>query len=86
MIIWVQIVNLGYISTKDNQLISKCIEFSKNHKDLIKKFENTYEFCDGDINKFILLLRKIVYPYECMDNWERFDEELLLTKKVFTVV
>ena len=86
MIIWVQIVNLGYISTKDNQLISKCIEFSKNHKDLIKKFENTYEFCDGDINKFILLLRKIVYPYECMDNWERFDEELLLTKKGFTVV
>ena len=83
MIIWVQIVNLGYISTKDNQLISKCIEVSKSHKDLIKKFENTYEFCDGDINKFILLLRKIVYPYECMDNWERFDEELLPNKEGF---
>ena len=29
---------------------------------LIKKFSNTYEFCNGDINKFILLLRKGVYP------------------------
>ena len=27
---------------------------------------NTYEFCNGDINKFILLLRKGVYPYEYM--------------------
>ena len=38
-----------YISTKNNQLIFKCIECSKNHKkhfhkDLIKIFENTYEF------------------------------------------
>ena len=30
-------------------------------KDLIKRFANTYEFCDEDINKFSLLLRKGVY-------------------------
>ena len=41
---------------------------------LIKKFSNTYEFCNEDINRFILLLRKGVYPYEYMDSWERFDE------------
>ena len=37
----------------------------KNHfnKDLIKRFANIYEFCNEDINKFILLLRKGVYPY-----------------------
>ena len=79
---------LDYISTKDNQLIFKCIECSKNHKkhfnkDLIKRFKNTYEVCDIDINKFILLLIKGVYPYEYMDSWERFDEKLLPNKKDF---
>ena len=34
------------------------------NKDLIKRFASTYEFCDKDINKFIFLLRKIIYPYE----------------------
>ena len=32
--------------------------------ELIKRFSNTYEFCNGDINKFIFILRKGVYPYE----------------------
>ena len=26
------------------------------------------------LNKFILLHRKCVYPYEDMDNWKKFDE------------
>ena len=50
---------------------------------LIKKFPNIYRFCNEDINKFILLLRKSVYPYEYMDSWERFNETLLPGKKVF---
>ena len=33
---------------------------------LIKKFPRTYQFCSGDLNKFILLLRNGVYPYECI--------------------
>ena len=44
---------------------------------LIKKFSNMYQFCNGDINKFILLLRKGVYPYGHMDSWERFNETSL---------
>ena len=32
------------------------------NKHFIKIFENRYEFCDRDISKFILLLRKGVYP------------------------
>ena len=38
-------------------------------KDLKKTFANTYEFTNQNINKFILLLRKCVYPYEYMDDW-----------------
>ena len=53
------------------------------NKESIKRFANTYEFCNGDINKFILLLRKGVYPYEYMDSWERFNETSLPDKKVF---
>ena len=38
-------------------------------------FSNMNQFCNGDINKFALLLRQGVYPYECMDSWERLDEK-----------
>ena len=72
---------LDYMSVKDNQLIFQCLEYKKNYKkdfnkESIKRFANTYEFCNGDINKFILLLRKGVYPYEYMDGWGRFNETL----------
>ena len=70
------------------QLIFWCFECKKNYKkdfnkELIKRFVNIYEFCNEDINKFILLLRKGVYPYEYMDRWERFDETSLPDKKAF---
>ena len=42
-----------------------------------------YQFCNGDIDKFVLLLRKCVYPYEYMDSWERFNETSLLDKEAF---
>ena len=50
---------------------------------LIKKFSNTHKFCNEDINEFILLLRKGVYPYEYMASWERFNETSLPDKKYF---
>ena len=53
------------------------------NKELIKKFANIYEFCNEDINKFILLLRKGVYLYEYMDTWERFNETSLPDKEAF---
>ena len=56
---------------------------AKSVDDLIKKFPITYKFCDGNLNKFVLLLRKGVYPYEYMDSWERFNETLLPPKKAF---
>ena len=43
--------------------------------ELSEKFPNTYQLCNKDLNKFALLLRKGVYPYEYVDNYERFNEE-----------
>ena len=42
-----------------------------------------YQFCKGDLNKFVLLLRQGVYPYEYMDSWEKFNETSLPDKKYF---
>ena len=56
---------LDYMLVKDTQLIFKHLNCNKNHdkdfnKDFIDRSESIYEFCDKDINKFILLLRKII--------------------------
>ena len=79
---------LDYMTIKDEQLIFRCFRCKKSYEknfneDLIQRFANTYEFCNGDRNKFILLLRKGVYPYEHMDRWQRFDKTLLPDKEVF---
>ena len=42
-----------------------------------------YKFCNGDLNKFFLLLRKAIYPYAYMDSWERFDENKIPPKEAF---
>ena len=79
---------LYYVITKDDILIFKCFKCKKNYeidfdKELINKFSSVYDFCKDDINKFILLLRKGVYPYEYMDSWNRFSETSLPDKKDF---
>ena len=79
---------LDYMRTKNEKLIFKCFNCKQNYekdfiKELIKRFANTYKFCNKNLNKFILLLRKGVYPYEYMANWERFDETSLPNKESF---
>ena len=56
---------------------------SKPLNEAIRNFPNTYRFCIGDLNKFILFLRKDVYPYEYIDTWEKCDETPLPDKKAF---
>ena len=80
--------NFDYIKIKNEKLHLKCFNCNsyykkKFNKDLIKKFKNTYSFCNDDLNKFILLLRKSVYPYEYMDSWEKFNETSLPSKEDF---
>ena len=79
---------LDFMTTKDEQLIFRCLKCKKNYekkinKELIQRFANIYEFCNDDLNKFILLLRKGVYPYKYMDSWQRFDETSLPDKEAF---
>ena len=51
--------------------------------ELINKFTSIYQLCNKDLNKFALLLRKGVYPYEYMDSWKRFKEKSLPDKESF---
>ena len=53
----------------------------KFDENLKKQFFNTYKFCNNDISKFILLLQKRLYPYEYMDDGEKFSEILLPLKR-----
>ena len=76
-----------FIGLKSNKLRYKYKEcekiWLKPVNGLIKKFASAHQFCNGDLNKFVLLLRKDVYPYEYMDSWERFNETSLPDKKAF---
>ena len=79
---------LDYIKTKNEKLLLKCFNcksyYEKDfNKELTERFASTYEFCNKDLNKFILLLRKGVYPCEYIDNWERFNETSLPNKESF---
>ena len=67
-----------FIGLKNNRLNYRCKECketsTKSVNELIEKFPRMYKFCNGDLNKLVLLLRKGVYPYEYMGSWERFNE------------
>ena len=81
-------LNPEYTIAKYHILIFRCFKCKKNckvnfDKELINKFSSVYDFCKGDINKFVLLLGKGVYPYEYMHNWGRFNEISLPDKKDF---
>ena len=75
----------NFIRFKNNRLNYECEECKKRWlkpvNGLIKKFPSTYGFCNEDLNKFILLLRKGVYPYEYMGSWKIFNETLSPDKK-----
>ena len=75
-------------NAKDDLIEYKCLFCNKNYQktfdeNLKKQFVSTYKFSNRDINKFILLLRKGVYPYEYMDDWKKLNETSLPEKVGF---
>ena len=66
--------NLTETNNKDKKI---------SQETLIRKFPNTYQLCNKNLNKFTFLLRKGVYPYEYMGSWEKFNETSLPDKKYF---
>ena len=80
--------NLCFVRAVNEKLIFKCIDCEEEYekefnKELIERFANTYKFCDNDLDKFIVLLRKGVYPYEYIDEWDKFNEKIIPSKESF---
>ena len=60
---------LEWTSFKDNLIEYKCLPSNKNYQEKFDKklkegFFKTHNFFNHDNNKFLLLFRKGVYPYE----------------------
>ena len=76
-----------FVRLKDYRLNYKCKECNetsaKSVNDLVEKFPRAYKFGNGNLDKFVLLLRKVVYPYEYIYSWARFNETSLPPKNSF---
>ena len=75
-------------SVNHNLIKYKCLSYNKNCSNKIDekiktRFRSAFKFSNNDINNFILLLRKIVYPCEYIDEWERINETSLPKKEDF---
>ena len=73
-----EIVLVEYNKNFKNDLIKhKYLCCNKNYQQNFdekwkKRFLNTCKFSNHDNNKFNLLLQRGIYPYEYMDDWEKF--------------
>ena len=57
-----------FVGLKNNRLIYKCKKCKEEWKrplnKLTESFPNIYQFCNGDLNKFVISIRKGVFPYQ----------------------
>ena len=77
---------LEYKSINDYLIKYKCLSCNKNYSKKIdeklkKQLNNIFKFSNNQSNKFIVLLRKDVYPYKYMDDWEKFNRTSLPRKE-----
>ena len=80
--------NLCFVNAMNETLTFEYVDCKKDYKKdinnkLKERFSNVYEFCGYNMNKLVSLLRKGVYPYEYMDEWNKFNEKELPVKKSF---
>ena len=73
---------------KDDLLECECLCCNKSYQEkfdenLKKRFFNTYKFSNHSSNKFLFLLQNGVFPYEYIDDWEKFNETTLPKQKYF---
>ena len=69
---------LEYKNFKDDLIEYKCLSCNKSYQPkfdekLKEQFFNTYTFSNHDNISFVSLLQKGIYPYEYMDDWEKFN-------------
>ena len=80
-------LNCESIWFKNDRLNYKCKEckasYTKLANESIKNFGTLHKFCNGVLNKFLLLLRKGTDPYEYIDSWKRFDKKAIPPKETF---
>ena len=79
-----------YKCVKDNLIIYKCLSCNKCNskklnKELKEKFKNTFRFSNNDINKFILLLRKVFILRNIWMIRKSLMKQIYLKKKKFVV-
>ena len=77
-----------YESVKDNLINYERLACNKSYSNKLgrelKHNSRIYvSFSNNKINECILLLRRGAYPYECMNDWEKVNEKLLLEKEEF---
>ena len=68
---------VGFKNGTLNYKCRECKTCSKVVTEPTKNFPTLHKFCYGDLNKFLLLLTKCIYPYEYIDSRERFDENTI---------
>ena len=63
-------VSCQFVGFKNGRLHYRCKECKKSCKkrQQINQLKILYKFCNCDNNKFFLLLRKDIYPYEYIDS------------------
>ena len=82
--------NIDYIKTKNEKLILECYNCKKRYrkkfnKELIKRYASKYEFCNNDLNKFVLLLRKGVFLMNMQILGKNLVKYHYQAKKIFIV-